>query len=419
MRVLFLSPAYPPFPGGGERYVRSLALELVRRGHAVTVVTGGGVRETDFWQGCQGDGQRKVENLDGIAIYRCPIAAFPGGRAGLLAWRKGMVVLSALPVLGRQVCLRKMAEWIPPLQGLDAVLAGAGAFDLIHGFNLSWEAAALAGRRLALARGIPYFVTPFAHLGTGDDDRVARNSTMLHQMELLRQAAGVLTLTSVEAEGLVRWGVAAERVAAIGCGLDPLPAVIPPVEDVFRRYGLTGPVVLFVGRASYDKGAIHAAEAVLQLNAGGIAVQLVLAGQLSPEFQRFYERLDGAGRSRIVPLGVISEEDKHALLEGCRVFVLPSRTDSFGIVFLEAWAHGRPVIGARAGGIPGVIDEHENGLLVSFGEPAALAEALAGLLKDPQRAAVLGRKGAEKTAKVYSWEAVGARVSEIYRRVTG
>ena len=59
----------------------------------------------------------------------------------------------------------------------------------------------------------------------------------------------------------------------------------------------------------------------------------------------------------IRPLGILDEGEKHAILEASTMLLLPSHSDSFGIVILEAWAHGKPVIGARAGGIPGVIDD--------------------------------------------------------------
>jgi len=122
-------------------------------------------------------------------------------------------------------------------------------------------------------------------------------------------------------------------------------------------------------------------------------------------------------RAGIVLLGPVSEQVKHTVLERAELLVLPSRVDSFGIVLLEAWSHGKPVIGARAGGIPGVIDHGVDGLLVPWGDHRALAEAIETILGDPDRARRMGDAGRAKTAARYTWPAVYAQVEELYQRV--
>lgn len=411
MRVLMLSPAYPPFPGGGERYVRSLAAELARRGHTVTAVTSTAHTEKEFWEGSP-EPNPILENQDGITLIRCPVRPFPGGRSGLMAWRKLMVLVSALP--GDQTAvLQQMARLIPPIHNLADTLAQLPAdFDLIHGFNISWEYALITGWQFARQWGLPFVATPFAHLGTGND-RVARNSTMDHQLHLLRDADRVLVLTQVEAEELIARGVSKNRLDVIGTGLDPLPA-LPDTAVLQTHYHSPTPYVIFVGRASHDKGTIHAAQAVLALREQGTAVTLLLVGQSSPEFERFYARLKEGERDGVRPLGLLNEADKHGLMAGAAALLLPSRTDSFGIVLLEAWAHGRPVIAARAGGIPAVVDDGENGLLVAFGDVPGLSRAIQQLLEDADLQHKLGQHGRAKTQSTYTWTAVADRVLKNY-----
>lgn len=411
MRVLFLTPAFPPFPGGGERYVSSLAGELVRRGHGVTTVTSSAQTEPELWQGTVNQ-QIVTEKNDGIRIIRCPLRPFPGGRPALLAWRKAMVLFSMLP--GNQTAiLLKMAKLIPPIRLLEsAVESLLDNFDLIHGFNLSWEHTLVVGWRYARCRNLPFIVTPFTHLGTGED-RVARNSTMDHQLELIRDADRVLTLTNLEKKGLIELGIPLAKLDVIGGGLDPFP---PPSKtgDLLARLGIQEPFVLFLGRASYDKGAIHAVQAILALREQGSCASLVQVGQTSPEFDRFLSQLDDEEREGIRPLGILNDSDKHVLLEASSLLILPSRTDSFGIVLLEAWAHGKPVIGAHAGGIPGVVDDGKNGLLVTFGDVPGLTKAINQLLTDFKLNQKMGYAGRNKVKTNYTWEKVSDRTLKNY-----
>jgi glycogen synthase len=414
MRLLYLTPAYPPGLGGGERYVRALAAELADQGCDLTVVTSAAVREADFWQGTAAPTQPDQEQDGRISIHRLPIKPFPGGRAGLLAWRKGMVLLSALPGdhSGR---LRQMARLIPPIVGLDSYLAKlGGAFDLVHAFNISWEYPLTAAWNYTRQNKLPLVVTPFAHFGEEGRDRVARNSAMQHQRQIVRAAAGVQALTAVEQRQLIAIGVAPERASAVGSGRDPLPDLLEGTA-VCQQYDLRPPLALFIGRQNYDKGAIQAAQAVLA--ASDLPLTLVLIGDMSADFRRFYGRLTPEEQRRVRPLGRLSESVKHTLLSQAAMLLLPSRADSFGIVILEAWAYGLPVIGARAGGIPGVIEHEQDGLLAPFGDVPALTAAIRRLLADPNLSRALGAAGRQKAGARFTWPNVARAVLADYERI--
>ena len=98
---------------------------------------------------------------------------------------------------------------------------------------------------------------------------------------------------------------------------------------------------------------------------------------------------------------------------------MPSRTDSFGIVYMEAWLCGKPVIGARAGGVPAVISDEQDGLLVNFGDVADLADKIKGLLKDSALADRLGQAGRAKVLENYTWPVVFGKVYSVYRQILG
>lgn len=410
MRILFVTPAFPPMPGGGERYAAALAGHLRSRGHTVNVITSGAAQESELWAGAAGREQ------DDHLTQRLSLRPFPGGRSGLMVYRKAMVLLSALPG-DQSSLLSRLAGGVPWIEGLAAALVAAPPVDLIHGFNLSWEGALVASARVARERHVPLVITPFAHFGAGAHDRVARNSTMDHQLRLMREAAGVLVLTAIERQELASYGVRPEKISVVGGSADPLPPDWPAALESLETMPLPRCYVLFLGRASRDKGAIDAAEAVLALRRKGQDAALVLAGTSSPEFSRWLERLSAVDQPGIVPLGPVSEQTKHALLSRASMLVLPSRSDSFGIVVLEAWQHGKPVIGARAGGIPGVIDEGRNGLLVDYGDSAQLSMAMAHLLNDPGLSQALGADGLRKVTTDLTWERTAARTESAYRQI--
>ncbi len=426
LRILMLTPAFPPCIGGGERYAHALATTLAGRGYEVTVLTSDIRRQADFWRGCDTQGSPELDDHDAsLPVIRCPVSSFPGGSVGLDLWRKAMICLSALP--GDQSrLLAAMARRVPRISGMAEAIDGCDA-DIIHAFNLSWEYPLTLAWQAARRKGLPLVVTPFMHPGSVGDRRVIRNHSMDHQRRILRDAAAVLAMTDIEREALIALGVAHERIAVVGGGvpgtfsavsgasarhLDPCEIEFP--QHIADRLPTDIPFVLLIGRISRDKGALQAVEAVIGLQERGVAVALVLVGEPSREFERFYRRLTPEQRQIIVPLSLVDEGTKHALLRRAAMLILPSAVESLGIVVLEAWTHGKPVIGARAGGLAEVIDEGRDGLLVEYDDIAGLADAIAALLGDPALAERLGSAGQRKVKTQFSWDAVTDRVEAAY-----
>ncbi len=414
--IALVSPAYSPLPGGGERYVAALARGLVAAGAQVTVVTSAATAETDFWNGVE---THTESDEAGVRVIRLPILPAAGGRDALMRHRRLMVLLSAMPG-DQSSMLAGMARRFPAIDGLDAALDSLRGVDVVHGFNISWEHGLVAAHEYSRRVAIPLIVTPFAHLDESSLGRVARNSTMNHQLRLLRDAARVLVLTRLEADGLARYHILRERLEVIGSGVDPIPSdyaespYFSPEHPEAR-----GDFGVYIGRQSFDKGALHAADAIRSLRQRGRDIALLLIGSPTPEFERYRRRLSPEDRAAIRPLGILSDRDKHAVLSRARFLMLPSRADSFGIVLLEAWSHGVPVVAARAGGIPGVVDDGANGLLAPFADVDGLANAAGCLITDEVFARRIGDAGRDKVLAQYSWNVVAERALGVYRRVLG
>lgn len=421
MRVLLLSPGYPPMHGGGEAYAQGLASELAYRGHEITVVTSAAAHQADYWHGTPKGVARSEAMVDGVRVISLPVRPAFLGRQGQLALRKAMVVASG----GGKLFGPTLEAWsanYPPIVGLAGELECLPRADIIHSLNLSWEHCIVAGRRLSQQTDVPHVISPFLHVGAAEHSRVWRNNSMVHQRRALVEAAAVLPLTDTERDGLRQFGVSPDRLYTVGAATprDTLDlANIPPDPRVVSRLGQgETPIFLFLGRVDRNKGALVAMHAAAFLRLRGVPGQLALAGSPSPEAARVANALVDGG-APIHLLGPVAEGTKHWLLSHCTALVFPSSVESFGLVVLEAWQYGKPVIAADVGGLHDVVEHEVNGLHVPWGDMLALALAMQRLVNDAALAHRLGAAGRERVAERYTWPAVADRVESAYERALG
>ena len=134
----------------------------------------------------------------------------------------------------------------------------------------------------------------------------------------------------------------------------------------------------------------------------GFRTHVVLAGPEMPNFLQFWQSY--TGKEHVTRLGVLSEEQKRDFYAGIDAFCLPSRTDSFGLVLLEAWANGKPVVAYRAGGPADLIRSGYDGYLVNCGDVSELAARLGDLATDPALVRKMGERGRERVATAFRWD---------------
>ena len=115
-------------------------------------------------------------------------------------------------------------------------------------------------------------------------------------------------------------------------------------------------------------------------------------------------------------MDAVSLEEKTDALDACNVLCVPSAQESFGGVYVEAWALGKPVIAADTPATTELIDHGQNGLIVSQ-DPRSVAESITLLLDDAALARTLGRHGRDKVDEQFRWPLVAKRVSTTYERL--
>ena len=420
--LLHVIQRYYPYVGGSEAYFGVLSERFAARGDRVTVYTTDAWDLEHFWA----PGKRTIDwggearEHRGVRVRRFAVRRPPFWRLGYPVTRRLMTHFSDLPLPGGEAILRGAGGLSPWVPSLDRALDGDGErFDLVHSANIALESLILAAERYSRRRDVPLIVTPFVHVGEDGDRRVLKYYSMRHQLGVLHRAQAVVAQTPREYRFLAERGVPEGRLHLVGAGVDPA-AVTGGDGAAFReRHGITGPIVAIIGTTAHDKGTPHLVEALRALWREGREATLVIAGPPMEHFVRYFAALPAADRAHCRFLGFISDDEKRDLLAATDLFAMPSRTDSFGIVYLEAWCCGVPVIGARAGGVPDVIADGEDGLLVPFGDVAALTSAVRALLDDRALAARLGARGRAKTLERFTWDRVVAAFARIYDAAIG
>jgi glycosyltransferase involved in cell wall biosynthesis len=147
------------------------------------------------------------------------------------------------------------------------------------------------------------------------------------------------------------------------------------------------------------------------------SLSLVLVGD--GPMRRTLEELAGALQldGKIHFLGWKNRAEVAELLKGCTLFVLPSKSEPFGIVIIEAMACRKPVVASRVGGIPEIIEHGKNGIMVDPDDPLDLAGAIEALLNDPDLRESLGANGQLTVHERFTYETMGRRYESLFSRL--
>lgn len=229
-----------------------------------------------------------------------------------------------------------------------------------------------------------------------------------------RRAAGYAANTAYEERYVESLGVPRERITVVGAGVDfnALTAAAAKQREAFGPDSRQ-PRILFLGHLARRKGLDTVVAALPAIWSRHPTVEVIVAGKTTPdahELRRAAAQVSQGHNLRWLP--DISEDEKAALLASAALVLYPSRAESFGMVFLEAWSFGVPVIGCRAGAIPDVVEDGITGLLTSPGDSMELANCVSRLIENPSEARRLGIEGQRRVREDHSWPAVAERARE-------
>jgi glycosyltransferase involved in cell wall biosynthesis len=383
MKILHVVPTYYPAVryGGPIRSVHGLASALAAQGHNVHVYT---------------------TNADGDDVLPVPL-----DRSVQL---DGVSVRYFATSVGRRL-------YRSPAMG-QALRLNVARFDIVHLHSVFlWPTSVAA--RAARKAGVPYVLSPrgmlVADLIRRKNSLAKRSWIALFERRNIEKAAAVHLTSEIEASELRALGFHCARVTVVANGIKlPNSGSLTDKSRATFSNGPRRPYVLFLGRLNWKKGLDRLIPSMEQIT----NADLLIAGNdeenYRPELEALACRCGVADRVRF--LGPVHGEKKWELLSSAQVLALPSYSENFGNVVLEAMAAGCAVIVTPEVGIARVVQNIGCGVVTS-GEPADLGLEIKRLLDDRVLRQCMGEAGRRAVDAKYNWAVISQKMLDLYTHI--
>lgn len=388
MRVLTTAIRYPPAPGGVETHAHEVARLLVQRGHDVVVYTSDLIKEHPFKHL-----DMPHEMVDGVHVIR--------KRAHRINATFHYVVIP-----GELEMLRRPT-------------------DVIHSHSFGYFHTNVAALRSTL-RETPFVITPHYHPPESMEGGWARRQMRrLYDSEVANwvfdQADMIIAVSRAELGSMAHHIHDMDKVRVIPNGIDPSRfRDLPDGRAFLEDRGITGPMLLYVGRMAQNKRMELVLQAMPDLLQEEPDLKLVIAGPddgVGDDWKDLTRSLGIEDNVRFE--GFLEEADMLAAYVAADVFVLPSDWEAFGIVLLEAMACRTPCVVADRGGPKEVVVDGETGIVAPYGDEGAWKETLLQLIGDASLRKRMGEAGRKRAMGEFSWSSIVDRIEGVYEEVTG
>jgi phosphatidylinositol alpha-1,6-mannosyltransferase len=339
--------------------------------------------------------------------------------------RDAQLVDSTLPFKVERVSM-SMSEWDPTLPAslwryagmLRHVLRSCRRYRIqqLHCMRVLPEG--LIAWCVRLLTGRPYLL--YAH---GEEILISRGSRKLRWLipRLFNRAAAIIANSRKTQTLLAEIGVRPEKIHIIHPGVEPAAFRIghDAALAIRERHNLgQSPVLLTVGRLQRRKGQDMVIQTLPSIAKRFPDVKYVIVG--TGEDRAFLQRLatDIGVQDKVIFVGEVADGEQAAYYAACDVFIMPNRQigpdiEGFGMVFLEAGAAGKPVIGGCSGGTGDAIQEGVTGVRVDGESVEAIAAAVIDLLANPEKACAMGERGRRRVETAFNWESIVERTRHV------
>lgn len=383
MRIVQVTPRFPPAIGGMENHVYAVSTELKKRGHKVMVITSDDVDQ---------DGKGMVECMEvmnGVEVYRRP-----------LLFRK-----------------RVREYWF--LSDVTAVLSKLKADVVhVHGYRcLSSCIATFWCRR----RKIPVVFTPHGIYPPRSITNHSIKAVYDHSLGnlLLKSSDKIVALTGHNRHLLLKLGAPGGRIVLIPNGVDVNKFnETRQCNDKTSKEESNSPILLYVGRVDWNKGLERAIEALPALVKSFSHIKFLIVG---PDYSGHSENLWalaselGVSES-VVMTGEVSEEEKLSYYSVADVFVLPAIYEGLSLSLLEAMASSLPIVATKSGSGDILVD-HVHALLMNDCSAQKISGLVSMILADSRLAKTIGQNAFDLVSEKFGWDRVVDKIEVLYSEV--
>ena len=398
MKILHNIQRYPPAIGGSEFWCQGISRYLSEQGHKVTVLTLDVYLEDEFWIEPPQDNCRlrfgKLEYDNKVKVIRC---------------KRTKVHPLLFKLFQKLEKTFKIYLYGPhSIQMYIRMFSQIKNNDIIHLHTIPYPHN-LLGFFVAKLFSKKIVITPHFHIGHPQYETPSN-------YWLIKNCDAVFTVSDYEKQYFEDKGLDRNRIFVTYNSIDPFEYKTRDLDgfrrDIFNKYGIktNTKIIIFVGRKIEYKGLDVLIEAVRDLRKK-ISLKLFLIGPNFPWFNEYYRKLSAQEKRDIIDLGVVPHQTKVNLLCLSEFLVLPSKFEAFGIVFLEAWICGLPVIGASGPVTSAIIDK--GGLLFRYGDTGDLKSKMASLLAGEKKKE-LAYFGLKQVLDKYVITKIGEEIVNIY-----
>lgn len=385
-KIAMLHWAFPPIIGGVETHLVLLCPELIKRGWQVELLTGAieGRYEEYVWEG--------------MRVKRTPLMDLNSLNPEKIKALKDQI----------REELEQFIEEVNP--------------DIIHAHNMHYFSPVHAKvlDEIKRKREIPLVLT--SH-NVWEDELWDEMNRLADIWDM------VISVSQYIKDEMVKVGYRAGRIVVVHHGIDHR-RFHPPTEEEYaaarRRYPALGdrPVIFHPARMSLDKGCHISVKALRIIKERVPDVMLVLAGtgktvdwgsHQQKHVRMIMDMIEEYGLKDNVYVQFFPWEEIPYMYQAADICIYPSCFEEpFGLVMLEAMATGRPIVVSRAGGMPEVVKDGQNGFIVEMKNEEELADRCLQLLLNPDLAEAMGKKGREMVEKHYTKEIMTEKTINVY-----
>lgn len=282
--------------------------------------------------------------------------------------------------------------------------------DVIHA--QTFIPGAITAQRIAQEWDCPLVITTH---GGDTADLIHRAKLRKPILRLAREADDLICVGHSIRDVLVRYGIPSERMTIVYNGMDF--SKLRTGDDLLKKQYPGKRVVLAVGNLKHTKGHDLLIQAAHQLHPEMPDLQVVIVGG-GPAAAELHSLVQKLGAESYVSL-VGPKETSEAMryVAGCDFFCLPSWSEGFGIAYLEALAHGKPVVAVQGEGISPIVEKHQVGLLIPPKDTPAVAEAIRTFYRNPSLVAEMGARAENLVRNQFSLDHQAKTLLERYRQV--